>query len=69
MPREKSVMPQEKSVNSIRLFGGFARGSLRLILRGNRAYVLWLAFLAALIVSGILAYSNQVAWAGAGFAP
>jgi len=53
-------MPHESPVNSIRLFGGFARGSLRLILRGNRAYALWLAFLAALIVSGILAYANQV---------
>ena len=53
-------MQPDSPVNSIRLFGGFARGSLRLILRGNRAYALWLAFLAALIVSGILAYSNQV---------
>jgi molybdopterin-containing oxidoreductase family membrane subunit len=53
-------MPLETPVNSIRLFGGFARGSLRLILRGNRAYALWLAFLAVLIASGILAYSNQV---------
>ena len=53
-------MPHESPVNSIRLFGGFARGSLRLILRGNRAYALWLAFLAALMVSGSLAYSNQV---------
>src|ERR1039457_7360490 len=53
-------MPHESPVNSIRLFGGFARGSLRLIMRGNRAYALWLAFLATLIVSGILAYSNQV---------
>src|ERR1035437_10088269 len=53
-------MQHERPVNSIRLFGGFARGSLRLIMRGNRAYVLWLAFLATLIVSGILAYSNQV---------
>src|ERR1019366_7922557 len=53
-------MLHESPVNSIRLFGGCARGSLRLIMRGNRTYVLWLAFLATLIVSGILAYSNQV---------
>jgi molybdopterin-containing oxidoreductase family membrane subunit len=53
-------MQHESPVNSIRLFGGFARGSLRLIVRGNRTYALWLAFLATLIVSGILAYSNQV---------
>ena len=53
-------MPPEDSVNSIRLFSGFARGSLKLILRGNRAYWLWLAFLGALIVSGVLAYAVQV---------
>jgi molybdopterin-containing oxidoreductase family membrane subunit len=47
-------------MNSIRLFSGFARGSLRLITRGNRAYALWLAFLGVLIVSGALAYVNQV---------
>ena len=53
-------MPLENSVNGIRLFSGFARGSLRLITRGNRVYALWLAFLGALIVSGALAYANQV---------
>ena len=53
-------MPHETAVDSIRLFGGFARGSLKLILRGNRAYWMWLAFLGALIVSGALAYSGQV---------
>jgi molybdopterin-containing oxidoreductase family membrane subunit len=53
-------MQPENSVNSIRLFSGFARGSLKLILRGNRAYWLWLAFLGALIVSGALAYAAQV---------
>src|SRR5579863_6527904 len=53
-------MPLENSVESIRLFSGFARGSLRLITRGNRAYALWLAFLGLLIASGALAYSQQV---------
>ena len=53
-------MQHETAVDSIRLFSGFARGSLRLILRGNRAYWTWLAFLGALILSGVLAYSNQV---------
>jgi molybdopterin-containing oxidoreductase family membrane subunit len=53
-------MPPEDSVNSIRLFSGFARGSLKLILRGNRAYWLWLVFLGALIVSGTLSYAAQV---------
>jgi molybdopterin-containing oxidoreductase family membrane subunit len=53
-------MPHKRAVESIRLFSGFIRGSVRLILRGNRAYWSWLAFLAALIVSGVLAYSRQV---------
>jgi molybdopterin-containing oxidoreductase family membrane subunit len=45
---------------TLRLFSGFTRGSVKLILRGNRAYWMWLAVLGALIVSGVLAYSNQV---------
>jgi molybdopterin-containing oxidoreductase family membrane subunit len=53
-------MSPESAVQSIRLFSGFTRGSVKLILRGNRAYWTWLAFLGALIVSGVLAYSNQV---------
>jgi molybdopterin-containing oxidoreductase family membrane subunit len=53
-------MSPDSAVQSIRLFSGFTRGSVRLILRGNRAYWTWLAFLGALIVSGALAYSNQV---------
>jgi molybdopterin-containing oxidoreductase family membrane subunit len=53
-------MQPENPVNSLRLFGGFARGSLKLISRGNRAYVLWLGFLAVLIASGVLAYLNQL---------
>jgi Ni/Fe-hydrogenase subunit HybB-like protein len=53
-------MQPSLAVESIRLFSGFTRGSVRLILRGNRAYWTWLAFLGALIVSGVLAYSRQV---------
>ena len=53
-------MQPESAVRSIRLFRGFAQGSLRLILRGNRMYWTWLAFLGALILSGALAYSRQV---------
>ena len=53
-------MPHETAAGSIRRFSGFARGSVKLILRGNRAYWMWLAFLGALIVSGVLAYSEQV---------
>jgi molybdopterin-containing oxidoreductase family membrane subunit len=46
--------------SDIRLFAGFARGSLQLIAHGNRAYRLWLGFLAVLIVSGVAAYIEQV---------
>ncbi|HUI56665.1 MAG TPA: NrfD/PsrC family molybdoenzyme membrane anchor subunit [Bryobacteraceae bacterium] len=53
-------MQPDDAVNSFRLFSGFTRGSVKLILRGNRAYWMWLAFLGALIVSGALAYSAQV---------
>src|SRR6516164_5833573 len=53
-------MTPESAVQSIRLFSGFTRGSVKLILRGNRVYWIWLAFLGALIGSGVLAYSNQV---------
>jgi molybdopterin-containing oxidoreductase family membrane subunit len=53
-------MPRESSPGTIRLFSGFAGGSVKLILRGNRAYWLWLAVLGALILSGALAYANQV---------
>jgi molybdopterin-containing oxidoreductase family membrane subunit len=47
-------------MDTIRLFSRFASGSLRLISRGPRAYWAWLAFLAALIVSGAMAYADQV---------
>ncbi len=53
-------MQPESAFSSIRLFGGFTRGSLKLILHGNRTYRMWLAFLGVLIVSGGLAYSGQV---------
>jgi molybdopterin-containing oxidoreductase family membrane subunit len=53
-------MTPESAAQSIRLFSGFTRGSVKLTLRGNRAYWTWLAFLGTLIVSGVLAYSNQV---------
>src|SRR3954454_4492558 len=47
-------------MDTITLFSRFASGSLRLISRGPRLYWAWLAFLAALIVSGALAYTAQV---------
>jgi Ni/Fe-hydrogenase subunit HybB-like protein len=53
-------MPHENAVQSVRLFSGFARSSLKLILQGNRAYWSWIAFLGALIVSGVLAWVRQL---------
>jgi molybdopterin-containing oxidoreductase family membrane subunit len=34
-------------------------GSLRVVTRGNRAYVAWMAFLGLVILQGLLAYRNQ----------
>jgi molybdopterin-containing oxidoreductase family membrane subunit len=53
-------MQPDDAVHSLFLFSGFTRGSVKLILRGNRVYWIWLAFLGALIGSGVLAYSAQV---------
>lgn len=47
-------------MNVVRLFTRFVHGSFRLVTRGNVAYWAWVAFLAALIVSGGLAYARQV---------
>jgi Ni/Fe-hydrogenase subunit HybB-like protein len=53
-------MRHKRFMDSLRLFSGFTRGSVELILHGNRAYWAWLAFLGALIVSGALAWSRQL---------
>jgi len=47
-------------VDTVRLFTQFVSGSVRQVLRGNRYYWAWLAFLAVLIVSGLSAYARQV---------
>ena len=47
-------------MNTFQLFSRFVTGSLRLVLRGNRAYWAWIAGLLILIASGVLAYANQV---------
>src|SRR5690349_23853215 len=47
-------------MDSIRLFSRFTRGSWKLILQGPGSYWAWLAFLAMLIVSGAIAYAQQV---------
>lgn len=43
-----------------RHFGEFALGCLRLILRGQRLYWLWLGFLGMLITAGAIAYFGQL---------
>src|ERR1019366_10191507 len=53
-------MPLDNPVQTIRLFSSFASGSVRLILRGNRAYWLWLPTLGGLILSVGLPDGNQV---------
>ncbi len=47
-------------MNTLHLFSRFVTGSLRLVLRGNRAYWAWVAALLILIASGAAAYTNQV---------
>jgi molybdopterin-containing oxidoreductase family membrane subunit len=44
----------------VRQFARFATGSLRLVLHGPATYWAWLAFLVALIASGLVAYAHQV---------
>jgi molybdopterin-containing oxidoreductase family membrane subunit len=47
-------------VGTVRLFYRFYAGSVRLVLRGGAEYWCWIAFLSALIASGVLAYARQV---------
>lgn len=47
-------------MNTVHLFARFVTESLRLVLRGNRSYWAWVVGLLVLIVSGALAYANQV---------
>ncbi len=42
------------------MFSRFVTGSIRLVTRGPASYWAWLALLAALIASGLLAYTDQV---------
>ena len=46
-------------MNTLRHFGGFVRGSLRIVLTGGRLYWAWIVFLLVLIVSGALAWYAQ----------
>jgi Ni/Fe-hydrogenase subunit HybB-like protein len=47
-------------MDTIRRFSSFTAGSLRLIRRGPTAYWIWLAVLALLMLSGAMAYSEQL---------
>lgn len=47
-------------MTTLRHFLDFATGSLRIVLRGNALYWLWIALLLALIVGGGIAYSTQL---------
>ena len=46
-------------MSHIRRFFRFVTASVRIVLHGNPAYWTWLALLAVLIVSGVLAYARQ----------
>src|ERR1051325_5323375 len=60
MRHENEVSTSQSLAESLRLFSSFVSGTAKLILHGNRAYKIWIAFLALLIVSGAAAYRNQV---------
>ena len=47
-------------MRTVRHFSQFVRGSIALILRGNRQYWAWIAFLILLITSGAKAYTDQL---------
>lgn len=60
MPHKNEAIASQGPVETLRLISGFARGCAKLILHGNRAYKMWIGFLVLLILSGALAFSNQV---------
>ncbi len=47
-------------METLSIFGHFVMGSARVVTHGTRGFYLWIAFLAALIATGALAYSNQL---------
>lgn len=53
-------MGREGAVTGVRRFVRFLTSSLRVVLQGPRAYWAWVAFLGLLIVSGALAYADQL---------
>src|SRR5512145_941092 len=53
-------MEREVTVESVRQFSRFVGGCVRVVLRGNAAYWSWVVLLLALIVSGAMAYAQQL---------
>jgi molybdopterin-containing oxidoreductase family membrane subunit len=53
-------MEPDVSGDLVRRLARFLGGSVRLAMSGNPAYWVWVAFLMALITSGVLAYENQL---------
>ena len=53
-------MERESRVHTLRMFGQFTAGSVRLLLAGPPLYWIWIGALGVLIVSGLLAYGNQL---------
>jgi Ni/Fe-hydrogenase subunit HybB-like protein len=47
-------------VNTFRLYSRFVTGSVRLVLHGNSSYRAWIGFLGLLIISGGMAYLDQI---------
>ena len=60
MPHELTVGALPERKNTIHLISGFARACLQLIQQGNRAYRMWVAFLVLVILSGVIAYAQQL---------
>ena len=53
-------MEHEVSVSTVRQFGRFVAGSIRVVTNGGSVYWTWIAILLLLIASGIAAYTGQI---------
>src|SRR3982751_5541790 len=53
-------MEREVPVSTVRSFAAFVRGSARVVSTGGAVYWGWIALLAILIVSGVVAYVSQI---------
>jgi molybdopterin-containing oxidoreductase family membrane subunit len=59
MPHNTAAVAIDERHDTVQQIAGFAKGCLQLIREGNMAYRLWVAFLGAIIISGVLAYIEQ----------